>query len=81
MNTLIIREVNTPRFLSSSIFNLLDAMNAISIPEKKAENNNEIIMMDMSDISGIMVRMISSYFTFLPVVLYSIASPEKIYGN
>ena len=34
---------NRPLFLSSSIFNLLELTKAISIPEKKAEKNKDII--------------------------------------
>ena len=41
-----------PPFLSSSIFNLLELIKAISIPEKKAENNsaNKIIKYEYSPI-------------------------------
>jgi hypothetical protein len=37
VNSLIILDPNTPCFLSSSILSLLDATNAISIPEKNAD--------------------------------------------
>tara|TARA_B100000902_G_scaffold392908_1_gene446107 strand:+ start:89 stop:295 length:207 start_codon:yes stop_codon:yes gene_type:complete len=45
-------EINEPEPLSNSNFNLLDETNAISIPEKKAENNKVIIIMvNVIDIS------------------------------
>ena len=38
----IILDIKDPVFLSISNFNLLDAINAISLPEKNAERHNDI---------------------------------------
>jgi hypothetical protein len=51
----MILELNNPCFLSSSIRSLLEATNAISIPEKKADISNARIMMvsELIDRTGV----------------------------
>ena len=47
----MILEINEPEALSNSNFNLFNETKAISIPEKKAENNNvTIITVNVKDI-------------------------------
>jgi len=53
-------DVNPFDFLSNSNFSLFDEINAISIPEKKADNTSVIIISNGVDIARVKVENIFS---------------------